>query len=1021
MSLQLLKFVIARKLFLLQFVFLFFTISVLAQTRLTVTGKITDGESALSNVSVLIKETQQGTITNEQGVFTLSVFKGQTLVISHTGFEEQSIKIGNQERLNIVLKASSQNVLNDVVVIGYGTQKKVDLTGSVSFISSKELTKRPVTDASLLLQGKVPGVQIIQGSGQPGGEGASIQIRGMGSFGASNAPLVLIDGVAGQLAGLNPEMIESISVLKDAASASIYGSRAANGVILVTTKRGDENGRLNINYHVNYAYQTPTRMPEFVNNSAEYMTMLDTALVHSRGPGSELYSQAEIDAYRNNVGNPRYPNTRWEDYIMQNGIVENHNLSLDGGKSGTVYYLGLGYLDQIGVQKGNSYKRYDLLFNLTSSLSKRVTLHTNFNVSSGNRNSSDVLLYSYASKPLRGPYMPGSNNYSSRSYAKEYNNWNPVMLMENNSDNLIVNSGTFLISANIKLLEGLNWETTGAAKTSISENKVHGSSEPMYDWHTYEYLGLSSHSIPLTVRYDKGSLLTLFSTIKYDKLFAEKHQVNALLGYSQENSKNEYLLGFRKDFPNSSIRELAAGGTDGQIATGDAAEWAIQSVLGRMNYAFDDKYLFQASFRYDGSSRFSKGNRWGFFPSASVGWRVTKEKFMADVSWISDLKIRGSWGTLGNQSIGNYPYQELYVLGTGYPFGSSVQPGAELRGLSNNKISWESTAITDFGFDFSFFKNKFYGTFDWFNKATSDILRGSQVPIFVGLAAPTVNSGAMKNTGIEILVGYKKTIGDFSFDASFNLGSYKNTLVKFGKQEYLTDRTLKEGLPWNSYYLLHCIGIFQSQEEIDKAPVHQFNPKPGDLRYEDISGPDGKPDGKIDQYDRTLMPGAFPKFDYGFNLSAKWKNFDISIFLQGSEGRKLSVSLWGYEPFFEQGRPPTFWRNAWTPENHSTTLPRLYMPGEVPAIKVSTESAGSSFWLQDASYIRLKNLQIGYNIPTHLYSKIGLLGFRVYFSGDNLYTITKFYKGGDPERLGGGRFPIYPQIAIYSFGAKINL
>ena len=440
---------------------------------------------------------------------------------------------------------------------------------------------------------------------------------------------------------------------------------------------------------------------------------------------------------------------------------------------------------------------------------------------------------------------------------------------------------------------------------------------------------------------------------------------------------------------------------------------------------YDNKYLFEASFRYDGSSRFSKGNKWGLFPSFSAGWRIGEENFVKNIGWIDELKLRASWGQLGNQEIGNYPFQEIMSVGLNYPFGNSAQSGAYLSRLSNSEITWETTIITDIGLDFSLFKDKLYGTFDYFNKATSDILRSAQVPVFVGLSAPTINEGAMKNEGFEFLIGHKNNIGDFMYDVSFNLGSYKNTLTKFGQRQDGGTFINEEGLPWNSHYAWKWIGIFQSQAEIDAAPVHMYNPKPGDFRYEDISGPNGVPDNKIDQSDRVVIPGAYPKFDFGGNISVQWKNFDLAAFFQGSQGRKYSVIFWGFEPFFQEGKPPTFWRNRWTPEKPSKTLPRIYIPGEHPAI-----TNFSSWWLQDASYTRLKNLQVGYNVPKNLCGKIGLQSIRVYYSGDNLFTITQYYKhitgskqaGGDPERSSGTGnqwFANYPQVRIHSFGARL--
>ena len=999
-----------------------------------VTGKVTDqAGSPIPGASVMVKGTTIGVTTNSDGNFSIVIPPdAKTLAFSFVGMKTQEVAIDSRSLYSIVLSEETIGI-EEVVAIGYGTQKKVNLTGSVSSIMSGELAKRAVVNPALMLQGKIPGIQIVQNSGAPGNESASIQIRGRRSFGTGNEPLILVDGVQGSLSQLNPDMIESISVLKDASSSAIYGSRAANGVILVTTKKGNANNRLNIEFHSSLSIENPTYLPDLVTNSAEYMTLLNEAAVNTRGTGREIYTQAEIDSYKNNVGNPMYPNTDWNKYTYRTGATKSNYLSLSGGSEATTYNLGLGYVDQTGVVQHYDAKKYNVLFNMVSKLSKIVTLKTNFNLSQNVRNESqggitNLVLTTWGAHPTYGPRIlkdgPSLGQYTRWAFGKVYNNWQPTIAIENGGDRYQNNNAQISATISVKLMEGLDWETTGAARLNFDNYKSTGYALPTYDWTTGNYIASiqgASTGIAVTRTDTKNQFYNLFSTLKYNKLFAEKHQVSVLAGYSQENLRNDYLTGYRKLMPSPTATELNSGSTIGQTTGGTAYEWAIQSFFGRLNYSYNDKYLFEASFRYDGSSRFSQGNKWGLFPSLSAGWKINKESFISDLTWINELKLRASWGELGNQEIGNYPYQEIMSIGLNYPFGSSTQSGAYLNRLSNNDITWETTTITDVGVDFSLFSNKLYGTVDYFNKTTSDILRGAQVPGFVGLSAPTINDGAMKNEGMEFLVGHKNTVGDFTYDVSFNLGSYKNTLTKFGARQDGGAYINEEGMPWNSYFAWHQIGIFQTQAEIDAAPKHQFNPKPGDFRYEDVNK-----DGKIDQDDRIVVPGIFPKFDYGGTISIQWKNFDLSAFFQGSEGRKYSVIFWGFEPFFQEGKPPTFWRNRWTPQNPSTTLPRLYIPGEHPAI-----TTNSSWWLQDASYFRLKNLQFGYNIPKILCKKIGAQGIRVYYSGDNLFTITQYYKGitgaknagGDPERSSGSGnqwFANYPQVKIHSFGVKLN-
>jgi TonB-linked SusC/RagA family outer membrane protein len=1022
------------KVFLLLFFTVLSTAGIYAQR--TVTGTVVDkSQQPLPGVNIFVTGTNQGTTTDFAGKYSLAVPQGaRSLTFSYVGMVAQEITIGTSNTINVTMLESAIG-LGEVVVVGFGTQKKENLTGSVSSVSAEELAKRPVVNPTLMLQGKVPGIQIIQNSGQPGAESASIQIRGRRSFGTGNEPLVLVDGVQGSLTDLNPDMIESISVLKDASASAIYGSRAANGVILVTTKRGTANNRLNIEFNTRYSVDQPTFLPELVTNSAEYMTLLNEASMNSRG--RTIYTQEEINKYANANGDPMYPNTDWNELIYRNGSTKFNYLSLNGGNETTSFNLGLGYVDQVGVIKHYDAKKYNVLLNMTSKLSKIVTLNTNFNMSQNGRNESqggprNLVLTTWGAHPTYGPRIlvdgPNQGAYTRWGFGKVYNNWQPTIAAENGGDRYQANNAQLSTGINVKLADGLDWETTGAARLNFNNYKSTGYSIPTYDWFTGNYVASiqgASTGIAVSRSDEKTQFYNLFSTLKYNKVFAENHRVSGLIGYSQENLRYDVLNGYRKLMPSASATELNSGSTLGQTTGGTAYEWAIQSLLGRVNYAFKDKYLFEASFRYDGSSRFSEGNKWGLFPSMSAGWRIAQEDFMKEVGWINELKLRGSYGSIGNQEIGNYPYQEIMSIGLNYPFGSSAQSGAYLNRLSNNDITWETTTILDFGLDFGLFDNRIYGTVDYFNKATTGILRSAQVPGFVGLSAPTINEGAMKNEGFEIYIGHKNIVGELKYDVSFNLGSYKNTLTKFGQRQDGGTYLNEEGLPWNSYYTWNCIGIFQNQAEIDAAPVHQYNPKPGDFRYEDVNG-----DNKINSDDRVVVPGMFPKFDYGGTISLEWRNFDLSAFFQGSEGRKYNVIFWGFEPFFQEGKPPTFWRNRWTPENPSTTLPRLYIPGEHNAI--TNGQQGSSWWLQDASYFRLKNLQIGYNLPAELCKRIHVQGIRLYYSGDNLFTFTNYYKGatgadnvgGDPERsaaAGANWFANYPQLVIHAFGLKLNL
>jgi len=447
----------------------------------------------------------------------------------------------------------------------------------------------------------------------------------------------------------------------------------------------------------------------------------------------------------------------------------------------------------------------------------------------------------------------------------------------------------------------------------------------------------------------------------------------------------------------------------------------LRSYYGRLNYDYDEKYLLEVNARYDASSRFPPNNRWGLFPSVSAGWVLTREQFLSNIAWLGNLKLRGSWGKLGNQNIGNYPYQDVYSsqnyynTNTSYAYsftGNTLSSGVAQNGLVDQNIRWETTRIVDVGMDANLF-NKFDITVDWYNKLTYDILYAPQILGYIGLNAPVINQGKMRNTGVEASLQYTDNIGDVRFSAGGTFQANKNTVIKFGAPAINTSNNtiIKEGQPYGSFYLYQYDGIFQSTDEINKSAAQQFSPKPGYMKFKDVTGND-----TVDANDRVIVPGVFPKFDYSFNASASWKNFDISVFLYGSYGQKLFVNGWGVQPF-NQGSPPTTdWLNAWTPEHPSTTMPLIYITGQGNAS--SNISTASTYYLQSASFLRLKNLQLGYTLPSALVKRAALSSLRIFFSGDNLLTFTKF-KGLDPERVSNNtRFVSHPQNQVFAFGVK---
>lgn len=1012
-------------------------VTIMQQQNLKVSGVVTDeaGEP-LIGVSVLVKGTTLGNITDLNGRFSLDVPEGSILEISYIGYKTQSIK-AQREPMNIVLKEDAQK-LDEVVVVGFGTQKKVNLTGSVSAVTGDDISKRPVANAAILLQGQIPGLRVNQGLGQPGGEGTSFRIRGQGTFSSAGSdPLILINGVPGSMTNLDPSVIESVSVLKDAASAAIYGARAANGVILVTTKQGAVGDKVHISYHGNVGLHTPTKLYDRVTNSVEYMELANLAWKNS-GTGKQ-YTQDQINLYRNNVGDPQYPNFDWQDYMFRTAVVQTHNLSMAGSTEKTTYNVALNFVDQPGTMRGFKYRKYNATIDLTARITNFIKVGTYANLMYGEteqprQGQNDAFLSTLSQAPTYMPWLPddgtGIRRWTSSAYSFESHNKNMPAIIGDNAmkrdDNFDINAQLWL---EINLAKGLTWYTKGAARLQSNKSKDwRGSTTYTYDYHTGERSSeLDKGGLGLSVGDGRRFYTNLYSYLKYDlSLVDNAHNFSLMVGYNQESEKYETLNAYRKDFA-FDLPVLNAGGTADWSNSGGEEEWAIQSLFGRFNYDFKERYLFEANMRYDGTSRISDENRWGVFPSFSVAWRATEEEFIKNLNlnWLNNFKLRGSWGQLGNQNIGLYPYQAMISGVDDYPFtktSDGVIIGYQQTAYANRNIKWETTTITDIGFDLQVFDGLSV-TFDWYKKTTDDILRSSQVSSLLGLSAPTVNNGSVENKGIEVALNYANMVKGGTFRGfRYNAGVYfdrsRNKLTEFGAEEIGSYSIKREGLPYDEYYMLECIGVFADQAEINASPK-QFNDntQPGDLKYKDISGPDGKPDGVIDNYDRRTFSGRFPGFEYGINASATWKGFDLSLIGQGVADKKYYTTDWGVQPFMQGSSPnKDYIKHMWTEENpYGAKHPKLYWQD----MGGGKNTRPNSYYLKDASFFRLKNVTLGYTLPRVWTEKANISKVRIYFSGDNLLTLTP-YKGLDPERNGDGRDAIYPQNRIYSFGLNVE-
>ncbi|MFS2186740.1 SusC/RagA family TonB-linked outer membrane protein [Mucilaginibacter sp. Mucisp84] len=999
-------------------------------------GRVIDEKGQpLPGVNVKVKGATIGSITGSQGEYTIKVPDEQTvLIFSYVSFETQEVVVGDKKAINITMKEAS-NRLSEVIVVGYGTQKKVDLTGAVVTVTGSELNKRVATDPTQLLQGKLPGLSVVQGSGEAGNEGTSLRIRGTGTFSsAGNSPFIIVDGLPGSITALDPQNIESVTVLKDAASASIYGTRAANGVILITTKQGKE-GKMQLSYDYNLGITRATSLPKnLIYNSAQYMTLWNQAATNSNYPNK--YSDAQIALYTNATDHKLYPDYNWLDAIFNTVKVQTHHLGITGGSNGTTYNVGLGYVDQPDVMLGYYYKKYNIQLNLTSKLNKWATFGSAITLNSSergytSRGSQDQFLSALSQQPMYGPILPdGSGRYTNSVFPSvQTPNKNPIAIAKNaiNKQNDYYLQSSFYL--NIHLLKGLEWRTNGGFNFDYNKTIDFKPVINQYNWFAKpgdapeRTLDVNGQGIDVT---DNNSFYPVaYTQFTYSRSINNDHNFKLLAGTQVEYNKSQNLEGLRNlPFASNTLQEIDAGPVASQLTNGTSNIYSLHSYYGRLNYDYQEKYLLEANARYDASSRFPANNRWAFFPSVSLGWAATKEKFLQNVNWLNNLKLRASLGNLGNQNIGNYPYQETYNFKSyyntktsyAYPFaGTTVTSGVINNSLTNPNIKWETTRVFDIGTDITVLNNKLSFSFDWYDKLTSGILETATTltPLYFGLNAPVINYGKMKNTGIEASFEYNDRFGNVGFSFGGNIQANKNTLVSYGAPAISTGTNTinQEGQPYGSFYMLKYMGIFQSAAEIAASPTQQYNPQPGYMKYADTNG-----DGKVDDSDRVIVPGAYPKFNYAFNTSVNWNNFDLTVFFYGSYGQKLYVNGWGIQPFNQGSPPPKEWLNAWTASNPSTTMPMVYVLGQGNIS--SNANTASTYYLRDASFLRLKNVQLGYNLPKDWVKHLFMSGLRIYFAGDNLVTFTKF-PGLDPERIvSNTRYVTHPQNQVYSFGVR---
>ena len=1006
-----------------------------------ITGTVTDGSGeTLPGVNVMLKGTSTGVVTDMNGRYTITVpDENATLVFSFVGFASQEILTGNQRVINVLLIEDAREI-EEVVVVGYSTVKKINLTGSVTSIGSKELEERPQSNVQNMIQGKVAGLQIVSNTGQPGRDGGSIVLHGRGSFASSYSPLVLIDGVVGSLSNVDSENIESISILKDAASASIYGARAANGVILVTTKKG-KSDKTQVSYSFNYGLQQATKLSDQIWESAGYMEIYNK--MADRAMGRIKYSQEMIDRYKDpNRDKNLYPDYNWMEETFGLGSLLKHNLSVNGGNEKTTYTVSLGYLNQKGILMEHEYKRLSGLINLESQVHKRIKIGLSNNlfyskIDEPYEVNDYLVLQIYTSRPMTKPYLPdGSGRYSyvsmPYSLGGEWANRNPYFSMKETSrieERWNAVSQLYSIVDLIKQNKmQLVWTTKGGfnytdvlTRAHYPENASGGGGYYYLKESDYLAGGADEHKLafsfntaPQVSNNDGRSIYSvIYSTLGYSWNIGD-HDLSALLGYQEEAYTYRSLYGYREKYPTDTMKELNGGSTVGQSLSGSMSQYALRSAFGRLNYAFRQKYLLEANFRYDGTSRIHKDNRWGLFSSFSGGWRISEEKLIKEnLSWVDNLKLRVSWGKLGNSEIGYYPYQDTYST-TSYVFNGEVEQGVYQSSLKDISLQWETTTVANAGLDLSLGNGLFFATVDWYNKVTDGILSTAVIPASVGMGAPTINYGSMQNRGIEFEVGHRNKIGEFGYSVNFMASFNENKVTKLRAPSY-GNYIYEVGKPYGEHYLYIWDtdtknGIFQSLDDIASSPKHPNSPRPGDIRFKDLVD-----DKAITADDRQMVRGVYPKMLYSFVFNFDYKRFDMSAFFQGVEGRKIWTHYFGQDPFGQGGPPEKKWLNAWTPDNPDSKVPAIYYSASYAPMM----GLRNTYYLTDASYLRLKNLQFGYNFPKEWTGKIGIDFLRIYFSGENLLTFTK-WDIFDPERAGDGFKVQYPHLKTYSLGLNLK-
>lgn len=973
------------------------------QSGKLVKGAVTD-ESGLSVIgaNVFIKGTTVGTITDMEGNFSLEVpSDNDILVISYIGYVEQQIPVKNRKNWSIVLKEDAQN-LDEVVVVGYGTQRKGNIATAVTTIKSDVLQNRPVQTVGEALQGQIPGLSVTA-KGAPG-ESPKLQLRGSSVLKSDNSsePLVLVDGVPADFNFLNPEDIESINVLKDAASSAIYGSRAANGVLLITTKRG-KMGKPTFRYNGSVGVNAPMYMPESIS-SVEYARIKNEA---ERNMGrAPIYTDEDITMFANGTDLNRYPNTDWLDLAIQNSVTTRHGLEASGGTEKVRYLVSAGVDHQTGVFPNTQQNVFNVRSSTDISISKKLGISFDLRYQLRDmdalNNQEDLYKQLISAEPtMVAYYTDGSYGYNPGFFT------NPLVpLYEGGQKYTNRHEASGIFKLDYEFIEGLKF--TGIANVKYTFKNEEARSRKVFykNYFTQEVFENGENSF--SDRRDYNAYYNLQALLNYKKSFGI-HNLDILAGYQQESENSDWLKGARSGYPTDIIWELNPGPKDNWSNDGNGEHWALASFIGRINYDYDNKYILSLSMRSDASSRFAKGSRWSTFPSVAAAWRISQESFMKGTrSWLDDLKIRASWGQTGSATgLGLYPSYTLISTG-GLILNNTYQQIASLKTIGNQELTWEHSDMLNFGLDVKMLNSRLNFTGEYYIKNTKDILLEMPVPLEYGFGKPNMNVGEVRNKGWELSLSWNDRINDFGYSISGNLSDNRNEVIDLGGTgPWKGSNTYTDvGLPFNSIYGYESMGLFQSDEEVANAPFQNSNTAAGDIRYKNQNGDD-----KIDANDRVVIGDPNPHFLYGMNLGFDYKNFDLNIFFQGI-GQKDRVIMDNFvRPFFDSS---IFKHHLdyWTPENTGAKYPRILNKDDG-----THNYQQSDYWMINAGYFRMKNLQIGYTIPREILRPAGFDRVRVYFSANNLFTVSDFVPGMDPE---SEKSVSYPFARTYSFGLNVQ-